>query len=265
MSVMRGEDTIAIIGGGIAGFALALGLHRRGIDCHVYEVAPEIRPLGVGITMLPHAMRELAALGLNDAVAAAGVKNIESAFFNRFGQLIYKEERGLAAGYPFPEVGIHRGTLHRILLDTAVKALGHERVLLNRRCTGVTQDSAGVTVHFQETATGRAAEDVRASVALACDGVNSTIRRQFYPDEELVFEGINTWRGVSQWKPILGGHTYMRIGSIKTGKIVIYPIVDQYDTDGNQLVNWTTEAPQMGRPKKRLEQTGEDRGCSVHL
>ncbi|HEX2216810.1 MAG TPA: FAD-dependent oxidoreductase, partial [Xanthobacteraceae bacterium] len=51
---------IAIVGGGICGLALALNLHARGISCRVYERAPELKELGVGITLLPHAMREFA-------------------------------------------------------------------------------------------------------------------------------------------------------------------------------------------------------------
>ena len=102
------QSGIAIVGGGIAGLALALGLHRHGIRAQVYEAAADIAEIGVGITLLPHAMREIAALGLGETVLAAGIENRESAFFNRFGQKLFSEERGKLAGYPDPEVGIHR-------------------------------------------------------------------------------------------------------------------------------------------------------------
>src|ERR1700730_18576413 len=98
---------VAIVGGGICGLSLALNLNRRGLACRVYERVPEIKPLGVGITLLPHAMRELSALGLGDELLAAGIENRESCFVNRFGQMIYKEARGKFAGYDVPEVGIH--------------------------------------------------------------------------------------------------------------------------------------------------------------
>lgn len=250
-------EEIAIVGGGIAGLALALGLKQRGIESRVYEVAPEFKNLGVGITMLPHAMRELTALGLGEKVAASGIENTTSAFFNRFGQLIYKEPRGRFAGYPVPEIGIHRGRLHTILHEAAVEQLGSDHVVLNRRCNGLDQDANGVTLHFQETTTGQAAEAVRAGIVIACDGINSAVRRQFYPGEEPAFEGINTWRGVSRGKPILDGRTYIRIGSIKTGKIVIYPIENNIDGKGNQLINWTTEAPLLGRPKNDWNKPGK--------
>ncbi|MGH9807955.1 MAG: flavin-dependent oxidoreductase, partial [Terriglobia bacterium] len=226
---------VAIIGGGICGLSLALNLKQRGIATNVYERAPEIRELGVGITLLPHAMREFSALGLGDELLADGIENRESAFFNRFGQLIYKEPRGKFAGYSVPEVGIHRGKLHVILHLAARKKLGPDAILLDHDCTGVTQDETGVTVHFNKR------NNVRADIAIACDGINSTIRKQFYPGDKVAFAGINTWRGVTRRKPIFDGRTYMRVGSILTGKIVIYPIVDDIDGNGNQLINWMAE------------------------
>jgi 2-polyprenyl-6-methoxyphenol hydroxylase-like FAD-dependent oxidoreductase len=232
---------VAIIGGGIAGLAFALNLHTRGIACRVYEAAPEIRALGVGITLLPHATRELRALGLEAAVLAAGIENRESAFFNRFGQLIYREPRGKFAGYPFPEIGINRGRLHLILLEAVRERLGADAVAIDHKAVGFEQDADGVTLRFQSSASDRVHPPVRASIGVACDGFHSAIRRQLYPDDVVAFTGINTWRGVTRRKPILDGRTYLRVGSIRTGKMVIYPIADDVDADGNQLINWLTE------------------------
>ena len=226
---------VAIVGGGICGLSLALNLKQRGIAACVYERAPQIKELGVGITLLPHAMREFSALGLGPELLAAGIENRESAFFNRFGQLIYKEPRGKFAGYSVPEVGIHRGRLHVILYEAARKQLGSDAILLDHDCIGVEQDDVGASVHFNKR------DDVRADVVIACDGINSAIRKQFYPDDKVAFAGINTWRGVTRRKPIFDGHTYLRVGSILTGKIVIYPIVDNIDAQGNQLINWMAE------------------------
>jgi 5-methylphenazine-1-carboxylate 1-monooxygenase len=236
---------IAVVGGGIAGLGFALHLHQLGMQCEVYESVPEVRELGVGITLLPHGMRELAALGLQADLEAVGIENLESVFFNRFGQYIYREPRGRHAGYPMPEVGIHRGKLHKILFDATVKRLGANHVHTNHRCTGVTQNEQGATVHFvQSSPQGAEAvqlPSVQADIVVACDGIHSALRRQYYPDEKLAFAGINTWRGVTKHKPILTGKSYMRVGSIKTGKMVIYPIVDNIDGQGNQLINWMAE------------------------
>jgi 2-polyprenyl-6-methoxyphenol hydroxylase-like FAD-dependent oxidoreductase len=237
---------IAIVGGGIGGLSLALALQQRGMTSEVFETAPDIKELGVGITLLPHAMRELAALGLQAQLEAVGIENEESVFFNRFGQFIYKEPRGRHAGYAMPELGIPRGKLHRLLYEEALKRLGAQAIHTNHRCTGVDQDDSGASVHFTQTSDGAALPSVRADVVIACDGVNSTVRRQFYPDEKVAFAGINTWRGVTRHKPILTGKSYMRIGSIDSGKMVIYPIVDKLDDEGHQLINWVAEIQRDG-------------------
>jgi 5-methylphenazine-1-carboxylate 1-monooxygenase len=247
---------VAIIGGGICGLALALNLKRRGISCHVYERAAEIRELGVGITLLPHAMREFSGLGLGDELLAAGIENVESCFFNRFGQLIYKEPRGKLSGYKFPEVGIHRGRLHLILYRAAL-ALLPDAISTNHNCVGVAQGADAVSVAFTETTSGRALDPVRADVVVACDGISSAIRKQFYPDDDVVFAGINSWRGVTRRKPILTGRSYIRVGSIMTGKIVIYPIIDRVDEDGNQLVNWMAEIKQSTFDKNDWNKPGK--------
>ena len=247
---------IAIVGGGICGLSLALNLHARGIGCRVYERAPQVKELGVGITLLPHAMREFTALGVAEELLAAGIENVESCFFNRFGQLIYKEARGKLAGYKYPEVGIHRGRLHMILFNAAVARLGTERIRTDHDCVGLEQDEDGVSLRFTQTSTGVALDAVRAKAAIACDGIGSVIRKNFYPGDDVAFAGINTWRGVTRRKPILTGRSYMRVGSILTGKIVIYPIVDNVDGEGNQLINWMAEIKQSTFEKNDWNKPG---------
>src|SRR5882762_1271417 len=137
--------TIAIVGGGICGLSLALNLHTRGIACRVYEAAPELKELGVGITLLPHAMREFTALGLGDILLRAGIENAESCFFNRFGQLIYKVQRAAVnADFRVLVAGLHRGTLHLALYRAGQERIGADCVATDRLCVGVEQDERGV-------------------------------------------------------------------------------------------------------------------------
>ena len=233
--------TIAIIGAGIAGLSLALNLKKRGIAAQVFERVPDVKEIGVGITLLPHAMREFTELGIGDALQAQGIENLESCFFNRFGQLLYKEPRGKYGGYKFPEVGIHRGRLHLTLYKAALEWLGAAQITTDRTCVGVEQNADGAIARFVETSTGKTAPSFSADAVVACEGINSVIRKQFYPDEQVAFAGINTWRGTTRRKPILTGRSYLRVGSIRTGKMVIYPIVNDVDGDGNQLINWMAE------------------------
>jgi 2-polyprenyl-6-methoxyphenol hydroxylase-like FAD-dependent oxidoreductase len=247
---------IAIVGGGVGGLTLALALHQRGLPCRVYESAPEVKELGVGITLLPHAMRELTALGLSEVLTGEGIENRESCFYNRFGQLIYAEPRGRFAGYPFPEVGIHRGRLHRTLWEAAVARLGAERIVPDHQCVGFEQTERRVTLHFRSSAAGAERAPVEADVLIACDGVNSAVRRQLYPDEELRFVGINTWRGVTRARPFLTGRSYVRAGSMSSGNLVVYPIVDDVDGEGHQLINWTAQVAQPGYDRNDWNKPG---------
>jgi 2-polyprenyl-6-methoxyphenol hydroxylase-like FAD-dependent oxidoreductase len=235
---------IAVVGGGICGLALAINLRKKDIECFVYERAVEVKELGVGITLLPHAMREFTALGVGAELEAAGIENRESCFFNRFGQLIYREDRGRFDGYDMPEVGIHRGKLHKILFDTAVELLGGDRIKTGHTCVAVQQDDHKAVVEFIDTQTQAPLDKVAADVVIACDGVNSAIRKQYAANDRVAFAGINTWRGITRHKPILTGRSYVRVGSILTGKMVIYPIVDNVDGNGNQLINWMAEIKQ---------------------
>jgi 2-polyprenyl-6-methoxyphenol hydroxylase-like FAD-dependent oxidoreductase len=234
--------SVLIVGGGIGGLTLALGLHRIGIEARVYETVAEPRPLGVGINILPHASRELALLGLEPELSHASVLTREAAFFNRFGQLIYREPLGRDAGYADPQYSIHRGTLHRVLFDAAVERLGTDRVRCGWTCTGFDQDASGVVAHFDDTRLRTARPDQRADALVACDGLHSVIRKRLHPDEGApLYSGVNMWRGVSAWTPVLTGATMIRAGWLATGKMVIYPIENDIDGEGRQLVNWVAE------------------------
>ena len=227
---------ILIVRGGIGGLTLALELHRLGIPCRVFESAPEIKAVGVGINLLPHATRVLGELGLAPALARVAVETQEGAFFNRYGQLIYREPLGRRAGYEWPQFSIHRGDLQTILLEAVRARLGADRLHLGFHCLAVENLHEGVKLLFKDQ------PPIHAEAAIACDGIHSVIRKQLYPDEgEPRYSGINMWRGVTRWKPVLTGASMVRAGWLKTGKLVHYPIRDNIDAEGRQLVNWLWE------------------------
>jgi len=234
-------DDIIIVGAGIGGLTLGLALQRAGIPCRIFESAPEIKAIGVGINLLPHATKELAALGLEDALARVAIETTDATFFNRFGQLIYQEPLGRAAGYDHPQFSIHRGDLQMVLRDAFCARAGAERLITGRHCLGVEQDETGVTVNFADGPSGVSRFAMRGHAAIACDGINSVIRKQFFPDEgEPRYSGVNMWRGVTRWKPMLSGASMVRAGWLSHGKMVIYPI-RAAGSDGLQLINWVAE------------------------
>lgn len=222
---------IAIVGGGIGGLSLALSLHQAGIACRVYEAAPELKPLGVGINLLPHAMRELTELGLGAALERVAVATQEVVFCNRFGQFIRREPRGRAAGYAWPQLSIHRADLHQVLAAAVGDAL-----VLGAKCAALEQDAEGVILRFENGAS------VRADAAIGCDGIHSTVRRILHPAEgPLSYEGINMWRGVTRAMPFLTGASMVVGGWLEGGKLVVYPVRNAIDGEGRQLINWVAE------------------------
>jgi 2-polyprenyl-6-methoxyphenol hydroxylase-like FAD-dependent oxidoreductase len=230
-----GHD-VCIIGAGIGGLTLALALHARGMKPKVYESAGELKALGVGLNLLPHAVRELSDLGLQSKLVATGIATREYLFYTRAGQLVYSEPRGIEAGYEWPQISIHRGDLHAILLEAVLERLGSEALLLNHKCLGFRQDGSRVTAFFEHQS------EAQAEILVGCDGIHSVIRNQMHPDgNRLRYEGTTQYRGVTRSAPFHGGASMAYLGTNEFGKLVVYPIRDDIDGQGNQLLNWVVE------------------------
>jgi 2-polyprenyl-6-methoxyphenol hydroxylase-like FAD-dependent oxidoreductase len=231
------QAPVLIVGGGIGGLTLALSLHQAGIACRVFEAAPEIKPLGVGVNLLPHGMRELTELGLQERLARSAVETRELCFYNRFGQFIFKEPRGRFAGYDWPQLSIHRADLHAVLLQAVRERLGADAFVLDMKFASLEKGRHGVTAKFENGA----AVDGRCVVG--CDGIHSAVRRMLFPNEgPPSYQGINMWRGVTRMKPFLTGASMAVAGWLEVGKLVVYPIRRaEPDGDGRQLVNWVAE------------------------
>ncbi len=241
---------ILVIGAGVGGLTLALSLHQAGIACKVFEAVPEVKALGVGINLLPHGMRELTDLGLQGPLAARAVETREVLFCNRFGQTVLREPRGRHAGYEWPQLSIHRGDLQQVLLAAVRERLGEGAVVLGRKCVAFEQDAAGVVARFED------GSSARGSALVGCDGIHSAVRRSLHPGEgPPAFQGINMWRGVTRMKPFLTGASMVIGGWLEVGKMVIYPIRDDIDGRGTQLVNWVAE---IQSPRHVLQDWNQD-------
>ncbi len=241
---MVGADAmrVMVIGGGLGGLTTALRLHAAGIAVRVYESAREIRALGVGINLLPHAVRELTALGLLDALLAAGVPTGELRYFSKSGQQIWQEPRGLAAGYQWPQISIHRGALQMLLRDAAAARLGAEQIRTGHHLAAFTQRGDGtVEARFVDRRSGAPVATETADLLIGADGIHSAVRRALYPDEGLPkWNGAILWRAITPSAPFLTGRSMFMAGHARQ-KFVAYPITTTADAHGQVPINWIAE------------------------
>jgi 5-methylphenazine-1-carboxylate 1-monooxygenase len=228
---------ICIIGAGIGGCVAALMLAEQGHDVGIFEAVPELSPLGVGINLLPHAVSILDRLGLADRLEERGVATRELVYTNKYGQRIWGEPRGRFAGYPVPQISIHRGILQMELFDAAKAKLGADKIKTGHRFDTVDGDGP-VTARFITDA-GEVVS-VEADLLIGADGIHSALRRLRYPDEGMpLYGGRILWRATTRSKPFLSGATMIMSGH-QDCKFVAYAI-DRPDDEGMQTLNWIAE------------------------
>lgn len=252
--------SILIAGGGIGGLAAALSLHAAGLhEVQVLEAATEIRQVGVGVNLPPHAVRELTELGLGEALAQHGIPTSELSYYDRRGKLIWAEPRGLGAGYRWPQYSIHRGRLQQILFDAVVARMGEAVVRTGQRVSGFVPMAAGVRVQVADRSGASSATDrtIEADLLIGADGIRSAVRQSADPAlGALATNGWMMYRGTTRSGRFLSGSSMVIIGDEHL-RVVVYPIepgvnnwllvrpaecgTDQGGTDGGataELGNW---------------------------
>jgi 2-polyprenyl-6-methoxyphenol hydroxylase-like FAD-dependent oxidoreductase len=229
-----------IAGAGIGGLTTALFLERAGIDVEIFERADEVRELGVGINMLPHAVKELADLGLMPDLDALGIRTRELMLANRFGQIVWQELRGLGAGYDVPQISIHRGELLGLIHRATIDRLGPEILRTGCRVVGFEQRPDRVSVQLERNDGSRA--EAEGDLLIGADGIHSAVRQSLYPDEgPPIWSGIMLWRGTTRWPVWLDGCT-MAIAGGNFAKFVFYPIKADPAEPDMRLTNWAIMA-----------------------
>jgi len=224
---------IAIIGGGIVGFTTALSLHAAVMRATVYEAVGELKPLGVGINLLPHAVRELAELGLLDKLRRIGVEIEGLDYHMADGRQVWSEPRGLAAGYRWPQIAIHRGRFQLFLRDEVLAALGADAIRPGHQLERFEEDASEVRLHFR----GHSAP-VAADIAIGADGIHSAVRRQFFPGEgRPLWNGVSLYRSTTRMPASEFGPRMLWAGH-SAQKFIAYPIAQEGD---EVLLNWVCD------------------------
>lgn len=233
--------TVVIAGGGIGGLTLALSLHQIGVPARVFESVKQLAPLGVGINVLPHAVRELTDLGLGEQLESIGVATRELAYYSKRGQLIWSEPRGREAGYDWPQVSLHRGKLQMMLRDAVLDRMGQDAIQTGHHLVDWQETADGVRARFLAQAGGVERASVDGALMIACDGIHSAVRARLFPDEgPPIWNGAVLWRGTTLAPPFLTGRTMIMAGH-EFQKFVCYPLSAPDLETGQALINWVAE------------------------
>jgi 5-methylphenazine-1-carboxylate 1-monooxygenase len=233
------NEPIIVVGAGIGGLVTALSLHQAGHTVEIFESVDEVRALGVGINLLPHAVRELDALGLLDELIGVSVQPSTLAYFTKRGELIWDEPRGLSAGYRWPQLSIHRGALQRVLLAAVLDRIGAARLHTSHHLVDLESRDDHALAHFASRRGGEVERTVRGSIVVAADGIHSVARSRAYPDEGMPrWNGALLWRGLAEGPPVLDGHTMVWAGHPRQ-KFVGYPVA--HLEGGGQAFNFIAE------------------------
>jgi 2-polyprenyl-6-methoxyphenol hydroxylase-like FAD-dependent oxidoreductase len=241
-----------IVGGGIGGLTAALCLHEIGVEVRVFESVETIRPLGVGINLLPHAVRVLDKLGLLPRLTTTAIATAELIYFNKFGQLIWREPRGLDAGYAWPQLSIHRGRFQAVLLDEARRRLGVAAVRTGCHLSEFEDRGHEVLARFVSRKSGATTASETGDLLVGADGIHSCVRALLFPDEGGPrYAGKMLWRATTEAAPFLSGRSMIMAGHAAQ-KFVAYPICPEAAARSRSLVNWIADlAADTWMPERR--------------
>ncbi|XP_024542202.1 uncharacterized protein LOC9656546 [Selaginella moellendorffii] len=210
---------VAIVGAGLAGLALAAGLHSRGIQAHVFEKSPNlIVDTATATSLGPNASRALdgISVGLSAAIKSVasitkttkvtfcGSRNGEETFVTRYD------------GVRDDEFYVVKWRSARSILASRVPALyiHCSHALLDYRL-----EDQSVALRFQ---CGGEVAIFRAKFVVGADGINSAVRRAMYPADRPRDLHLINWNALVHNPGRFSVHDRDQIASIRKGPSVSF-------------------------------------------
>jgi 2-polyprenyl-6-methoxyphenol hydroxylase-like FAD-dependent oxidoreductase len=223
--------SIAIVGAGMGGLAVAATLRRAGIAVQIYEQAPRFARIGAGIQMMPNSMKVLRGIGVEEKLRQKSFQPYSH--LNREGDTgkVMRELPMPESLFGAPYLCMHRADLH----DALLSAVPEELIQLDKKLVGLEQSAGQVTVVFAD------GTRARADAVIGADGVHSVVRDIIIGPDEPIHKGRIAYRAVFPSTLLNGGD----IGPSRTKwwgsdrHIVIY-----YTTPMRSEVYFVTSVPE---------------------
>jgi salicylate hydroxylase len=185
---MKPTRTVTIVGGGLAGLAMAQALRYFGMRAEVYEAAAQLGEIGAAINASPNSNKSLILIGLGEQIAKVGTtsrgtytRNMQTGDF-----LEWRDQTEVLKRFTAPYYVFHRADL----LDALADGLDPSTVHLGHRLTGLEEHGDSTVLRFANGKT------VNADIVIAADGVRSVVRQALYGDDYPAYTGQMVWRSL---------------------------------------------------------------------
>jgi salicylate hydroxylase/6-hydroxynicotinate 3-monooxygenase len=228
---MKNKLSIAVVGAGMGGLAVAATLRRVGFNVEVYEQASRFARIGAGIQMMPNSMKVLRGIGVEDRLKSVAFPPYSHLNRDAYSGELMRELPMPEGLYGAPYLCMHRADLH----DALASAVPAGSIHLNKKLVGLEQADGTVTLHFEDG--DRAAADA----VIGADGVHSIVRDIIVGPDAPIHKGRIAYRAVFP-ASLMGGFD---IGPSRTKwwgsdrHIVIY-----YTTKAKSEVYFVTSVPE---------------------
>jgi FAD-dependent urate hydroxylase len=216
---MPPPSRILIVGGGIAGLALARALGRQGLVSEIIERTSSWPTSGTGLYLPGNGVRALGALGLADQVLARAVCMSHQRILDHTGRQVGEIELATLWSPVGPCVGITRGDLHRILLEGASGV----PMRLGTTLTTLSQEHDAVRVVFSDGSSGA------YDLVVGADGIHSSIRKLVFGGTQPRQLGQVSWRflvdrrdAIETWTAMLGARRAFLAMPVGSNRLYCY-------------------------------------------
>ena len=178
--------TVAIVGGGVGGLALAIGLRRRNVPVHVYEAASAFEEVGLGLSIGPAAHRAMPLIDpqirnvydhlVTTHADSPGYEHLRQTWFEivwatgpKTGQMLMDLKAP-----PSGQTTVRRTDFLATMVDLVPPESRH----FGKRLETLEEYATGVKLTFKD------GTSATADVVIGCDGIKSKVKQYITNSKE---------------------------------------------------------------------------------